>query len=235
MARMINPFHEDVLPPFSGFPNDTIRFLRELKKNNTREWFAEHKARYEQQVKEPMVMLLASLGARLRATHPDIVIEPKTAMYRIHRDVRFSADKSPYKVWIAAAFTYQGFDRKNDAAFYFHIMPEEFGIGGGLHAPSGDTLKNLRTAIDADASALRAILDDRSFKKYFGGLTGEELLRVPRGYDKEHPDADLLKKKQLLCWATLPVATIHDASLVETLATHFSAMAPFVRWLVDHS
>ena len=235
MARMINPFHEDALPPFDGFLKDAVRFLRELKKNNTREWFAEHKLRYEQQVKEPMLMLLTGLATRLRAMHPDIVLEPKNAMYRIHRDVRFSADKSPYKVWIAAAFTYQGFDRKQDAAFYFHIMPEEFGIGGGLHAPMGDTLKNLRKAIDSDSAAFRAILSDRTFKKYFGGLTGEELSRVPRGYDKEHPDADLLKKKQLLCWATRPVSEIHEAALVETLATHFSAMAPFVRWLVDHS
>ena len=232
---MINPFHEDTLPPFDGFPKEALRFLRELKNNNSREWFAEQKDRYERQVKEPMVMLLASLAARLQVSHPDIVLEPKKAMYRIHRDVRFSPDKSPYKVWIAAAFTYQGFDRKTDAAFYFHIMPEEFGIGGGLYAPMGDTLKNLRKAIDEDPSGLHAILHDRSFKKFYGGLTGEELMRVPHGYDKEHPEAELLRKKQFLCWATLPVTTIHDASLVDTLTTHFSAMAPFVRWLVDHS
>jgi uncharacterized protein (TIGR02453 family) len=129
----------------------------------------------------------------------------------------------------------RGFDRKTDAAFYFHITPEEFGIGGGLYAPQGDRLKNLRKAIDADAAPLRAILKEKTFRKYFEGLEGEELSRVPQGYDKEHPSADLLKKKQFLCWQTLPLSTIHDADLVDRLASHFSAMAPFVRWLVDHS
>ncbi len=235
MARQINPFNEDTLPPFIGFPKDTLKFLRELKKNNNREWFAEQKPRYEQNVKEPMQMLLGSLAARLHAIDADIVLEPKKAMYRIYRDVRFSADKSPYKVWIAAAFTYRGFDRKNDAAFYFHITPEELGIGGGLYAPQGDRLKNLRKAIDADAAPLRGILKEKKFRKYFGELTGEELTRVPQGYDKEHPDADLMKKKQFLCWQTLPVALVTEAELLDRLVEHFSAMAPFVRWLVDHS
>ncbi|MFZ1730997.1 MAG: DUF2461 domain-containing protein [Bacteroidota bacterium] len=235
MARQINPFHEDTLPPFSGFPADTLRFLRELKKNNTREWFAENKDRYEQNVKEPMQMLLGGLAARLFMVDPEIVIEPKKAMYRIYRDVRFSSDKSPYKIWIAAAFTFRGFDRKNDAAFYFHITPEELGIGGGLYAPQGDRLKNIRKAIDADAAPLRAILKDKKYKRFFGKLTGEELARVPQGYDKEHPALDLLKKKQFLCWQTLPVALVTEADLLDKLVEHFSAMSPFVRWLVDHS
>ena len=235
MARPVNPFHEDTLPPFDGFPKDTLRFLRELKKNNTREWFNANKDRYEQAVKEPMLMLLASLEARLRVAFPDVVLEPKKAMYRIYRDVRFSADKSPYKEWVAAAFTYRGFDRKNDAAFYFHFSPEEFGIGGGLYAPMGDRLKNLRKAIDTDASELHAILKDKTFRKYFGELQGEELARVPQGYDKEHPEAALLRKKQFLCWTTQPTATLADAAVVDLLMKHFSAMAPFVRWLADHS
>lgn len=234
MAKQINPFQEDT-PPFDGFPKDTLRFLRELKQNNNREWFAAQKERYEQNVREPMLALLDTLAARLRVVDPDIALEAKKAMYRIYRDVRFSADKSPYKVWIAAAFTYRGFDRKHDAAFYFHIMPEELGVGGGLYAPQGDRLKNIRNAIDADAAALRGILAKKLFTQYFGGLQGEELKRIPMGFDKEHPDADLLKKKQLLCWQTLPVSLVTEAALADRLQEHFIAMAPFVRWLVDHS
>ena len=235
MARSINPFHEDTLPPFDGFPKDTLKFLRDLKKNNNREWFNENKQRYERNVKEPMLMLLEGLAARLRTQHPDIVLEPKKAMYRIYRDVRFSKDKSPYKEWIAAAFTYAGFDRKHDAAFYFHFSPEEFGIGGGLYNPMGDRLKNLRKAIDHDAAPLHAILKEKAFKKHFGELTGEQLARVPQGYDKEHPEAELLRRKQFLCWTTQPLTSIHEAELVDRLMAHFTAMAPFVRWLVDHS
>lgn len=235
MPRLINPFLEDAFPPFGGFPKDTLRFLRELKKNNTRAWFAENKERYERSVKEPMLALLAGIAARMQAFDPDIVLEPKKVMYRIYRDVRFSEDKSPYKEWVAAAFTYRGFDRKNDAAFYFHFSPEEFGVGGGLYVPQGDRLKNIRKAIDADASALRSILGEKSFKKYFGALVGEELARVPQGYDKDHPAVDLLKKKQFLSWKTLPVESITDVRMQDDLVKHFIAMAPFVRWLADHS
>ncbi len=235
MPRTMNSSNQDTLPPFAGFPKDALKFLRELKKNNDREWFAEHKERYERNVKDPMMMLLGELAVRLQAFDPEIVIEPKKAMYRIYRDVRFSSDKSPYKSWIAAAFTYRGFDRKNDAAFYFHITPEEFGIGGGLYAPLGDSLKNIRKGIDADAASLRKVLKAKAFKKHFGELTGEELARVPKGYDKEHPDIDLLKKKQFLCWNTQPVSLVTETAFLDNLLEHSKAMAPFIRWLVDHS
>ncbi|MBN1448182.1 MAG: DUF2461 family protein, partial [Bacteroidetes bacterium] len=84
MARRINPFEEDSLPPFDGFPKGALHFLRELKKNNDRDWFNENRKRYEQNVREPMQMLLASLAARMKGVHPDIVVDPKKSMYRIH-------------------------------------------------------------------------------------------------------------------------------------------------------
>jgi len=235
VAKKINPFEQDALPPFDGFPADAIRFLQDLKKNNDRDWFNENKARYETSVKDPMLQLLAALAVRMKSVHPDIELEPKKAMYRIYRDVRFSKDKSPYKTWIAAAFTYHGYDRKHDAAFYFHITPEEIGVGGGLYAPMGDRLKNLRAAIDSDASALRAILKEKKFKKHFGEMVGEELQRIPQGFDKEHPDADLLRKKQFLCWKTLPTSSIRKAEFLDELTTDFAAMAGFVRYLAEHS
>lgn len=235
MARKINPFEQDVLPPFDGFPKETMRFLRDLKKNNDRDWFNANKPRYEQHVKEPMQQLLSTLAARMKGVHPEIVLEPKKAMYRIYRDVRFSKDKSPYKTWIAAAFTFQGYDRKHDAAYYFHITPGEVGIGGGLYAPMGDRLKNLRAAIDRDAAALRTIIEEKNYVRMFGGMVGEELQRIPQGYDREHPDADLLRKKQFLCWKELPTSSVHRSDFVDVLVEHFTAMTPFVRYLVEHS
>jgi len=235
MAKKINPFEQDTLPPFDGFPKDALRFLRELKKNNEREWFNANKQRYEQNLKEPMQMLLSSLSVRMKDVHPDIVVEPKKSMYRIYRDVRFSKDKSPYKTWIAAAFTYAGYDRKHDAAFYFHITPEEVGIGGGLYAPQGPTLKKLRASIADDAEPLRAILREKKFRKHFGEMVGEELVRVPQGYEKDHPEAELLRKKQFLCWKTLPPARVTGAAFLDDLVETFDAMAPFIRYLVERS
>jgi uncharacterized protein (TIGR02453 family) len=235
MAKKINPFDQHVQPPFTGFPRDMLRFFKDLKANNTREWFLENKARYEQSVREPMLSLLADLANRLLSVDTDIELDPKKALYRINRDVRFSADKSPYKTNTAAAFTLRGFDRKTDAAFYFHIMPGEVGVGGGLYAPSGDQLKKLRPAIAANPGELRAILANKTFRKHFGDLTGESLTRVPQGYEKDHPAADLLMRKQFLAWAELPVKALDGPGFADTLVEHFAAMAPFIRYLLKNS
>ncbi len=235
MAKLINPFDQDVHPPFAGFPKDMLRFFRDLKDNNTREWFTENKARYENSVRDPMLALLGDLATRLRTVDADIELEPKKALYRINRDVRFSADKSPYKTNTAAAFTLRGYDRKVDAAFYFHIMPGEVGVGGGLYAPSGDQLKKLRAAIAAKPDELRSIIADKAYKKLFKDLTGDSLTRVPQGYDKEHPDADLLKRKQFLAWAELPVKLLEGPGFADALVEHFAAMAPLIRYLLKNS
>ena len=235
MAKKINPFELDTHPPFSGFPKDALAFLRALKENNTREWFLENKPRYEDVLRAPMLALLDTLALRLQTIDPEIEIDPKKAIYRINRDVRFSADKSPYKTSIAAAFTLRGYDRKTDAAYYFHIMPGQIGVGGGLYAPSGDQLKKLRAAVADQPEALRQILDEASFVKHFGALTGDSLSRVPRGYEKDHPAADLLQRKQFLAWTELPEKSIHTAGFADVLVDSFSAMTPFIRYLVKHS
>ncbi len=235
MAKKINPFDEEVHPPFNGYPKDALIFLRDLKANNTREWFTEHKARYEESIKAPTLALLDTIAQRMRSVDQDIDIEPKKCIYRINRDVRFSKDKSPYKTSVAAAFTLRGHDRKIDAAFYFHIMPEEVGVGGGLYAPSGDQLKKLRASIAEHPEALRGILKTASFKSHFKDLTGDSLTRVPQGYEKDHPAVDLLMRKQFLAWAGIPVKSIHGAGFADTLVEKFTAMTPFIRYLVTHS
>jgi len=235
MAKKINPFQENTLPPFVGFPTDALTFLKQLGKNNTREWFADNKVRYEQSIKEPMESLLSSLSEKLRGFDPDIVIEPKKAMYRIYRDVRFSRDKSPYKNWAAAAFTFKGFDRKTDPAFYFHFNTKELGIGGGMYAPSSEQLNHVRKAISKDVKSFRGILTDKKFLTWFPGLEGEVLSRVPQGYEKDHPEAELLRHKQFLCWTTSNPAVITEQEFFTTLTNACKAMAPFIKWLATNS
>jgi uncharacterized protein (TIGR02453 family) len=235
MALRVNPFEEEGYPPFDGFPADTRVFLRSLARNNNREWFEKNKRRYEESVKEPMLALLGSLALRVKKIDPDLAIEPRSSMYRIYRDIRFSKDKTPYKTHVAAAFTFSGLDRKYDAGYYFHVSPAEVGVGGGMYMPSGPALKNLRAAIDRDSSALRSILKHPKFKKLFGELYGESLTRVPQGYEKEHPDADLLKRKQFFCWADLDAGIVEGPEFEDVLMKHFEAMTPLVKYLAQHS
>ena len=106
---------------FAGFPPEALKFLRQLKRNNDREWFLEHKEIYERKVKEPMVNLVLALGGAMQAFAPEMVVDPKRAIYRIYRDVRFSADKSPYKTHVAAIFVPRGMAKNSCACLYFHL------------------------------------------------------------------------------------------------------------------
>lgn len=232
MAKKINPFDQYLQPPFTGFSKDIFRFFRELKANNTREWFLENKDRYEANIREPMLRLLSDLSNRLLAVDTEIDLDPQKALYRIYRDVRFSTDKSPYKTHIAAAFTFRGYNRKTDAAFYFHIMPEETGVGGGLYNPSGIQLKRLRAAIADNPKELRKIVTEKSFAKYFRELYGDTLTRVPQGYEKDHPAADLLKHKQFLAWADLPPTSVFGFGFADELIERFRVLLPFIRYLL---
>ena len=235
MAAKVNPFEEEGFPPFDGFPPDTKPFLRALAKNNTREWFEKNKDRYEESVKEPMLALLSSLSVRVKKIDPDIVIEPKKAMYRIHRDIRFSNDKTPYKTHAAAAFTFSGLNRKVDAAYYFQVSPGEVGVGGGMYMPDNAALKKIRASIDRDSSELRSIMKAPQLKRMYGEMYGDSLSRVPQGYDKDHPDADLLRRKQFFCWADIDPAEIDGAGFEDVLLKHFSAVTPLIKYLVRNS
>jgi len=230
-----NPFLEEGPPPFNGFPEDTFSFFRDLKRNNNREWFQDNKHRFESSVRAPMESLLAELGPALASEASDLTVDPKKSIYRIYRDTRFSKDKTPYKTWVAASFTFSDKDRKNDAGYYFHISDDEFLIAGGLYAPSPLQLKKLRAAIDADSATLRAILRDKKAKSLFGEMQGDSLARVPQGFNKDHPDADLLKRRQLLFWKNLNPDEARNRKVLNVLTKHFIVMTPFLRWLADNS
>ena len=234
MAKFVNPFEENIHPPFAGFPADAVKFLKQLTRNNNREWFEANKPRYESSIRQPMESLLETLGGLLRLRVPDIAIDPKKSMYRIYRDVRFSKDKTPYKTWVAASCSLSGHDRKTAPGFYFHFTSKEIGVGGGLYAPDSNQLKNIRKAIDRDAATFRKLVSEKTFVKRFGELEGEKLVRVPQGFAADHPAADLLRMKQFLCWKEEDLALIHEPDFAGFLADHFEAMSRFVRWLAEN-
>ena len=124
---------------FDGFSPETLRFLRQLKGNNNREWFLAHKDIYEQKVKAPMTELVLDLGQAMKQVAPELVVDPKRAIYRIYRDLRFSADKSPYKTHVAAIFVPRGIPKKTEACLYFHIEPAQVLVAGGVYMPDATT------------------------------------------------------------------------------------------------
>ena len=216
---------------FSGFPPEALRFFRQLKRNNNREWFRAHKEIYETKVKLPMIGLVQSLGGELNKFAPEIVVDPARNIYRIYRDVRFSADKSPYKIWIAASFNPRGIPRHAAAGFYFHVSPEDVLIAGGVYMPGPKEILAVRNYIANHYEKLRRILSQKEFKGLFGGLQGERLTRAPKGFPPDHPAIDLLRYKQFLAYVTRPPALAETPKLLPTIVQIFRAVMPLVRFL----
>ena len=183
---------------FPGFPAEGIAFLRDLKKHNDREWFQPRKAIFEENVRQPMLALVAAIHREMMRFAPAYVGEPSKCVYRIYRDTRFSKNKTPYKTYTAALFWSNGMVKDEGAAFYFGVSAEGIDAGGGLYAAEPDKLLAVRNRIAADAKTFRATFESRRVKKLFGEMHGERLSRVPKGFDPEHPAIDLLKHKQFL-------------------------------------
>jgi uncharacterized protein (TIGR02453 family) len=216
---------------FGGFPPETLRFLRQLKRNNNREWFLAHKEVYELKVKAPMTELVLALGQAMVQFAPELIVDPKRAIYRIYRDIRFSPDKRPYKTHIAAIFVPWGIPKHTGACLYFHIDPAELMIAGGVYMPDPLTLRALRQHIADNWEDLRAITNQRNFKKMLGNLQGESLVRPPSGFQADHPAIDVLRQKQFYVAQTETAELAEGPDLFPRLLALFSAMMPLVRFL----
>jgi uncharacterized protein (TIGR02453 family) len=216
---------------FGGFPPEALRFLGQLKRNNNREWFLAHKDIYEQKVKAPMTELVLALGHALQPIAPDFVVNPQRAIYRIYRDIRFSADKSPYKTHIAAIFVPRGIPKHTGACLYFHIEPAEVLVAGGVYMPDSATLRILRQHIATNWKELQAILKHRSFVKTLGKLEGDRLTRPPRGFSADHPAIDILMQKQFYLSRSDPADLAERPELYPRLLALYNSMMPVVNFL----
>jgi uncharacterized protein (TIGR02453 family) len=213
------------------FPEDGLRFLKALKRNNRREWFHTRKDRYDEQVRRPMLAIVEHLAADLRPIAPEIVVDPKTAVYRIYRDTRFSPDKTPYKTHIAANFPWRGLPKHEGAGLYFHVSPDEIWIGGGMYAPQTSQLQAVREHIAANCRQLRSIVESAAFRRTIGRLEGEKLQRVPRGFPKDHQAAEFLMYRQFLAGRELPPAAAATGRFYPALLETFRIVVPLVRFL----
>jgi uncharacterized protein (TIGR02453 family) len=216
---------------FPGFPAQALEFLGALEENNRREWFEPRKHIYEEQVRAPMLELVAALNARMSSFAPDFVREPERAVYRIYRDLRFSPDKTPYKTHIAAVFTRRGFEKHAGAGYYFSVSPTEIEVAGGVYMPSPEELRAIRLHIIENHAEFNRILDRPALHKTMGVLQGEELCRVPKGFPGDHPATSLVRHKQWLLWRMLDPALATTPKLFVEILTRFRALAPFIDFL----
>ncbi|HXC25442.1 MAG TPA: DUF2461 domain-containing protein [Gemmatimonadaceae bacterium] len=226
-------------PPFPGFRPAALTFFRGLKRNNSKSWFEENRQVYEAEVKHPMLLLIEEIDARLGEVAPEIVGHPKRSMFRLHRDIRFSKDKSPYKTNAAVWFYHRdaghgvgGQTAHGGAGLYFQLAPNDTFIGGGIWMPPSPTLKRLREVIAEDHETLEEIVTAPAFRRVFGTLDDSAMLtRPPRGFTPDHPAAQWLRYKSFVASAPMTVAEVQSPKLPDLIVKRYTAMLPFVRWL----
>ena len=224
---------------FPEFTGRSLRFLRALGRHNDRNWFAAHRAEYETDVRDPMRALVEEMDVRLARLAPEMVGDPARSIFRLHRDVRFSADKAPFKTHAAAQFYHRdagrgaGVDAAGaGASFYFHLDPAESFVAGGLWMPARPALNAVRDAIAADPAGFEEIVTDRGFRRRFGGLEDDAVLkRMPRGFDDAHPGARWLRYRSFVGYRPLTQDEVTGPRLPAVLDRHFAALLPLVRWL----
>ena len=216
---------------FSGFSPDAIAFLRSLKRNNRREWFQPRKEKYEALIKAPMLEMVAALNGELARFAPAYVTPPEKAVYRIYRDTRFSPDKTPYKTHISAIFPHRSAVKREGAVFYLHFTEKELLAFAGVYSPDRDELLAYRTLLQENYEELNAILANKTLRKMFGGLQGEQLSRMPKGFPVDHPAEGLLRQKQWYLESTFDIALLTTPRMVPELAKRFAVMAPMVEFL----
>jgi len=209
---------------------EILSFLSSLQKNNTREWMESNKSQYLSSKKQ-FEDIISSLIDNIAAFDPHITgADPKKCIFRLHRDIRFSKDKRPYKDNMGGFVNKDG--RKGmDGGYYIHIQPGQSMLAGGIYMPPPDILKKIRQEIDYNPEGLINFMNSKDYKDYFGSFEGERLKKAPKGYDPDHPNIELLKLKYYII-----VHRINDAELIkpefqEYASQVFKTMLPLNNYL----
>jgi len=205
---------------------ETLHFLGKLKKNNNRDWFADHKKEFknhESQVKGFFTFIMDSLRV-----HDDI---DKMKMFRIYRDVRFSHDKTPYKTHFAGSFSRAGAHLRG--GYYIRIKPNETFIGTGFWNPNKEDLLRIRKEFEQDATEIRRITSAKSFKKFWGKMKGDAVKTAPKGFDKAHQNIDLIKRKQFIFLRNFTDEEVFSAGFIDEIEKSFKAIRPYFDYMSD--
>ena len=224
---------------FPGFTPEALKFLRQLKRNNEREWFKARKGEFEALLLRPLELFVEEMDVRLARTIPEIHGSPRRSIFRIYRDTRFSKDKSPYKTHVACWFSHtragHGVGTETHGAgagYYFHLEPGQSMIAGGIWMPARPALTAIRDGIAQRGGELQKLLRSKALASRFGPLSEEgRLLRVPRGYDADHPFGPLLRHVSFTVRTQLTDADALSSTLPQLGDRDFKAMRPLVRWL----
>jgi uncharacterized protein (TIGR02453 family) len=218
---------------FRGFGSGLFEFLAELALNNDRSWFEAHKRRYESEVREPALAFIRAMGSRLVELSKHFVASDQKvggSLMRIHRDTRFSPDKTPYKTNLGVQFRHASGKDVHAPGLYFHVDTDGVFLASGTWHPEPEPLAAIRNAIVERADAWKQARDDKGFREHWA-LEGDSLSRPPRGFDKQHPFVDDLRRKDHIAVCRLSADEIMRPDMVERIIARYMASAPYLRFL----
>jgi uncharacterized protein (TIGR02453 family) len=213
------------------FDQQALDFLRKLKRNNRREWFQPRRETYERELKLPMLALIETITHGMTDYAPTHLHPPQKVMLRIYRDIRFSADKSPYKTNIAAWWSHHGAPRTSGSGYYFHLTATELVLAAGVYMPPKDQLLAIRRHLLTHHEEFRRLIEDKKLRAKMEMHDPATLSRPPKGFPADHPAIEWIKWRQWGVTATLPAEEALKPTLAATIGAHFKLAHSLVDFL----
>ena len=212
---------------------DILDFLKDLSKNNNRDWFHTHKKRYEASTKKPFAAYLELLIEEIQGWYPELVTTPKESVFRIHRDTRFSKDKTPYKTNVSAILSERGRKHKEFPGYYIHLEPGRFMLGGGCYFMERPSLHKIRTQIQHQLERFQSLTQDTTFLEVYEEVQGDANKRIPPEFRDTFAVEPLIANKQFYFMAEFPAEEILGEEGIRKASERLKVAKPFLDFLTE--
>jgi uncharacterized protein (TIGR02453 family) len=213
------------------YSQPALKFLIGLKKNNDREWFDARKSTYETELKVPTLAIIEEINHAIAPFAPEFIRPPQKIMMRIYRDIRFAADKRPYKTHISAWWSRQGLEKTSGGGFYLDLNPTELKIAAGVYMPEKEQLLAIRRMLLERHAEYRAIIGSKKLTALLQPIDGMKMTRGPKGFPADNPAMDLVLQRQWGVWSTLPSDIALGPALVKEVVKRFRLASPLIALL----
>jgi len=217
------------------FTKDFLKFIKDLSKNNNRDWFNANKSRYIEHVKEPFEAFIQVMIDEMQKLDRNVLITPRDAIFRIYRDTRFSKDKTPYKNHISAIVSRGGRKNKSSPGIYMQFSAEDARIYSGAYELDKNALQNVREGIASNLKEFNSLINDRKFKNKFGEVLGEKNKRIPKEFQEVAEEQPLIANKQFYFFAKLDPKIVLDPKLPKIMIDHYKIAQPLGNFLWEAS
>jgi uncharacterized protein (TIGR02453 family) len=213
-------------PAMAYFDKDYNQFFKDLAKNNHKDWFHENKKRYEKSVKDPFKVFTQEIIDRVKALEPEVTQEPKDAVHRINRDIRFSKDKTPYKTKMSAIVSAKGRKSMDYPGLFFELGPEQVAVYGGAYMAEKDRLLELRETIAGDIKGFQKVINDKGFVAKYGSIHGDKNKRIDKHLMEAAAEEPLIMNKGFYYYAKFDPKIVTDPKLADVILEHYAAAKP---------